>query len=203
MSRVLIVSGVLAVMEFVAIPAGAALPGSVFSELVSGLWLVSLVAVALAIHRLIGARAGSISLLALIIGLASMTVELAFILAIITGRASPLDNTQLSILAYAVMGLWLIVVSRLLIALEVLPAKIAWIGGATGLSYIASWILVQLGGFPTSADPSSLASLSPATIVGSVLSMLSAPAYAVWAIWAGRRLGRERATAGVVAGTHA
>lgn len=187
-TRALTVSGVLAAVAVLAIPIGMAVPGSVIGEAVSVVWEVSLLTVAIGIHLVVAHRYGQASLAVAAVGGAAIAAQIFLGLTVVAGLAQPLDNVEVGAAVYAFTGAWLVAASWLLAAAGFVPARVGGVGVGVGLIQVASYALVVLGGFPTSADPSTLSSLSAATIAGSLLSLLSVPLYAVWAIWAGRRM---------------
>ncbi len=188
LGRWMIISGVLGALAILAIPVGAAAPGSVLGEAASVIWLLSLVPVAVGVRRVVGSHAGSAALLAFIGGTAGIVVQANLSLAVVLGLASPLQYAPISAAAYAVTGAWLIAANGMLMSARILAPAPGWFGAGAGMMQVASYVLLLVGGFPTSIDPAALASFHPATILASVLGLLSLPVYAVWAIWSGRRL---------------
>lgn len=188
LGRALVVSGVLGMVAILAIPLGAASPGSVIGEAASVPWLLSIVPVAVGVRRAPGPRAGAGSKLAFVVGIAGVAVQASLSLAVVLGAAGPLQYMPIGAAAYAATGAWLIVASASLVSARVLAPAPGWLGAGAGLMQVVSFVLLLVGGFPTSVDPAALASFHPATIVASVLGLLSLPAYSGWALWSGRRL---------------
>jgi len=182
------ISGVIAVFTLLGIPLSAASPGSTVGELLSLIWTVSIIPVAVGLHGLVRGRANTPSLIALGIGLAAMIVGAVMLLAVVAGRVSSADSGPVGATAFALIGVWLVLVSRLCVSAGIVPASTGWVGMAAGFGNIAALVLVAIGGFPATADVSDMSTFSPLTIVGGILSLLSIPIYAAWAIWTGRRL---------------
>lgn len=188
LGRALIISGVLSILAILAIAVGAASPGSVLGEAVSVVWLVSLGAVALSVHRVVGPRAGAAGALALIVGIVGIAIATFVTLAIVLGLAGPLEYVAIGAAAYAMTGAWLVGANVLLTSARIFSPPLGWFGAGAGMMQLASYVLLLIGGFPTSTDPAAMASFHPATLIASVLGILSLPVYAAWAIWSGRRL---------------
>jgi hypothetical protein len=186
--RSLTISGVVAAVTLLGVPLSAASPESTAPEFLSLIWTLSLVPVALGLHGLVGGRANTPSLVALGVGLAAMIVGAGSLLAVVAGRASSLGIGPVSATAFALIGLWLVVVSRLCVSAGTVPAPVGWVGMAAGLGNVAALVFVLIGGFPTTADLSDMSAFSPLTIVGGIFSLLSIPLYAAWAIWTARKL---------------
>jgi hypothetical protein len=117
-----------------------------------------------------------------------MIVGAGSLLAVVAGRASSLGIAPVTVVAFALIGLWLVVVSRLCVSAGIVPASVGWVGMAAGFGNVAALVLVLIGGFPTTADFSDMSAFSPLTIVGGMFSLLSIPLYAAWSIWTARRL---------------
>lgn len=188
LERALFVSGLLGMVAILAIPLGAASPGSVIGEAASVPWLLSIVPVAVGVRGALGSRAGVLGRSALIAGIAGVTVQASLSLAVVLGLAGPLEFAPVGAAAYAVTGAWLVAANASLASARILAPAPAWLGAGTGLIQVVSFALLLVGGVPTSVDPAALASFHPTTIVASVLGLLSLPGYSGWAIWSGRRL---------------
>ena len=188
--RSLTISGVLAALTLLGIPLSAASPGSTAAEFLSLIWTLSLIPVAVGLHGLVRGRANMQSLVALSVGLSAMIVGAGALLAVVAGRASSLDIGPVSVVAFALIGVWLVVVSRLCVSAAIVSASVGWVGKAAGFGNVAALVLVLIGGFPTTTDMSDMSAFSPLTIAGGIFSRLSIPLYAAWAIWTARRLPR-------------
>lgn len=188
LGRALSISGVLGMVAILAIPVGMALPGSVLGEAVSVAWLLSLGPVALSIHRVVGPSARTASALALTVGLVGITIQTFVSFAVVLALAGPLEYVAIGSAAYALAGAWLVGANAQLTAARIISPSLGWLGAVVGAIQLASYVLLLVGGFPTSTDPAAMASFHPATLFASILGLLSLPAYAGWAIWSGRRL---------------
>ncbi|MDP9252436.1 MAG: hypothetical protein M3O80_05465 [Chloroflexota bacterium] len=190
LGRSLTISGVVAGVTLLGIPLSVASPGSTASEFLSSIWTLSLIPVALGLHGLVRGGANTPSLVALSVGLAGMIFGAGALLAVVVGRATSLGIGPVSVVAFALIGVWLVVMSRLCVSARIVPASVGWVGMAAGFGNVAALVLVLIGGFPTTTDLSDMSAFSPLTIVGGIFSLLSIPLYAAWAIWAARRLPR-------------
>lgn len=170
------------------IPVSALLPGGqVVGQILTIAWAASMVFVAVGAHRLAG-RGRATHLIVTIAGVVGMGVIAIGELVSIVGLATPLGIAPFTTPALVLIGLWLVAISRLAVTAGFLPAPVGWVGVASGALSAVTYPLLLIGGFPTTTDPSALSSMSPVTIAAAIVSLLSVPLYAVWAIWAARRL---------------
>lgn len=183
------VSGLVAAALLLTIPISAAVPGGmVVGEVANIVWDFVLIAVALRAHRLFGnGRAG---MAATVVGVVGMILTVLGLLAVVTGVASSVGIAPVTALGSALIGVWIVITARLVTATHLVPSSVGWLGTVAGASTVVTYVLLLVGGFPTSTDPAAMASWSPLTIVAAMLSLLSIPLYAGWAIWTARRLPR-------------
>jgi hypothetical protein len=168
-------------------------PFGTLNDLFGGLLLaLSLIPIALALHRLLSPRQPVLSLLALGIGLAAMAVFAISAASVILHTfgivrfVEPRPGTGpfgLGLYAPAFIGVWLILASASALTSRSLPPVLSWIGFVAGVGYAVGVIGFALGG--------------PQSPVVITAGLLTAIGYPIWAIWLGRLLLRGLLTHGI------
>jgi hypothetical protein len=133
-----------------------------------------LIPVALALHRILGLHAPTVSGMATVLGIMAMLV-IAFLQLLLVLGAVQLEQTLRPILLLgAIVGLWWLVTSIVGLARGALPAGPAWAGVVAGSAIIVTAIGFVLGG-----------QQHPLSAAGFIVGAVAVP---VWAFWLGRVL---------------
>jgi hypothetical protein len=102
--------------------------------------LLALLPVALVLHQFNRARAPTLSRLVLAIGLVGLLVA-ASLQALFVARAVPLEHqASLSMTAFGLIGLWLLVGNQLGRSHRILPARLAWLGAVLGAGQLVALV---------------------------------------------------------------
>jgi hypothetical protein len=152
--------------------------GGVFgpiNDAISIFQFLFLIPVALALHRILGLHAPTVSGVATALGVGAMLVIALLQLLLVLGTVQ-FELTLRPILLFgAIVGLWWLVTSILGLARGALPAGPAWAGVVAGAAIIVTAIGFVLGG-----------QQHPLSAAGFVVGAVAVP---VWAFWLGRVFG--------------
>lgn len=148
---------------------------------------LALLPIPVVLHRLGQGRAVAVSVLGAVVGvfgaLFTVVVQASTLLGATPGeeRSGPL------IVAFAAIGVWMVISNHLARVSRTLSAGLAWLGVAAGVGLVLAAAVLAVQGFPTS-DPLAVPRADPVTALGLVLSVLAHFASLVWALWLGRAL---------------
>lgn len=157
--------------------------------LFQGLSVLFMIPLALALHQLVGSRSGNVSRIALVIGIASMSVLLAFNLLVVlhiipeTQAGAPISFFLGGI------GVWLVAANYLARG-SFLPKGLAWLGIVIGAAYILFMLTYWISGAANVESQAALQSNLLFLVGYAALSLSSFILYPIWAIWLGRVLSR-------------
>ncbi len=157
--------------------------------LFQGLSVLFMIPLALALHQLVEPRAGNVSRTALIVGIVSMSVLLAFNLLVVlhiipeTQAGAPIS------FFFGGIGVWLIAANYLARG-GTMPNGLAWLGSVIGAAYILFMLTYWISGAANVASSAALKSNVLFLIGYAALSLSSFILYPIWAIWLGRALSK-------------
>jgi hypothetical protein len=133
-----------------------------------------LVPMALALHRILGLHAPTVSAAATALGIGAMLIIALLQLLLVLGTVQFEDTLRPILLLGAIVGLWWLATSILGLARGALPAGPAWAGVVAGVSIILTAIGFVLGG-----------QQHPLSVAGFAVGAVAVP---VWAFWLGKVL---------------
>ena len=152
--------------------------------LFQGLSVLFMIPVALALHQLVEPRAANANRVAMIVGVGSMAVLLAFNLLVVlhiipeTQAGAPIS------FFFGGIGFWL-VAANYLARNNSLPKRLAWLGIVIGAAYILFMLTYWISGAANVASSAALQS-NPLFLMGyAALSLSSFILYPIWANWLG------------------
>lgn len=160
--------------------------------LFQGLSMLFMIPIALALHQLVEPRAAKASPIALIVGIVSMSVLLAFNLLVVLHIIPETQAGVPTSFLFGGIGVWLIAANYSARG-SALSTRLAWLGIIIGAGYVLFALIYWLSGAANVESTSALQTNIPFLAGYFALSASSFILYPIWAIWLGHLLLRRNA----------